>query len=93
MEYISTRGNIAPVSAATAIKSGMVPGGGLFIPKNFPMFPATWQELQTMDYQALANLVFKLYLTDFAPQAVDQMAVSYTHLDVYKRQGLEPATC
>ncbi len=73
MEYISTRGNIAPVSAATAIKSGMVPGGGLFIPKNFPMFPATWQELQTMDYQALANLVFKLYLTDFAPQAVDQM--------------------
>ena len=38
MNYISTRGNNKKVSAAEAIKTGMVPAGGLFVPETFPLF-------------------------------------------------------
>lgn len=35
--YISTRNNYQEVSAAEAIKLGMVPTGGLFVPKKIPV--------------------------------------------------------
>ena len=37
MKYISTRGNFSSVSAIEAIKLGMVPDGGLFVPKEIPL--------------------------------------------------------
>jgi threonine synthase len=36
MNYISTRGNHAPVGSAEAILTGMVPEGGLFVPGKLP---------------------------------------------------------
>lgn len=66
MKYVSTRGNIAPQTGAAAIRSGMVPGGGLFVPQEIPAFPYSWDELRAMDYQQLAEKVLALYLTDFA---------------------------
>ncbi|MGI5825038.1 MAG: threonine synthase [Bacillota bacterium] len=66
MKYISTRGNIEPQTGAAAIRSGMVPGGGLFVPEEIPAFPYSWDELRAMDYRQLAEKVLALYLTDFA---------------------------
>ena len=40
MNYISTRNNIEPVSAAEAIARGMVPNGGLFVPEAIPALDA-----------------------------------------------------
>ena len=40
MNYISTRNNMEPVSAAEAIARGMVPNGGLFVPEAIPALDA-----------------------------------------------------
>ena len=71
MNYISTRGNNKKVSAAEAIKTGMVPAGGLFVPETFPLF--TKEELETMvtkNYQDIAQMVFEKYLTDFTKEEI-----------------------
>ena len=41
MNYISTRNNMEPVSAAEAIARGMVPNGGLFVPETIPVLDAS----------------------------------------------------
>ncbi len=36
MKFISTRGNSPAVSASVAIRTGLAPDGGLYVPKSFP---------------------------------------------------------
>ena len=36
MEFISTRGNSPSVSASVAIRTGLAPDGGLYVPESFP---------------------------------------------------------
>ena len=65
--YISTRGNFPSVSAAEAIKLGMVPTGGLFVPQNVPLFSE--QELIALSrgtYQETAEKVLSIFLDDFS---------------------------
>lgn len=70
MQYISTRDTRKKsVSAAQAIRSGLAPDGGLYVPENFPAYqPASWSGL---DYRTLAGEIFALYLTDFSPDEID----------------------
>ena len=69
MNYISTRGNYKKVSSAEAIKTGMVPEGGLFVPESFPVLRKEEIEAMTdMSYQEIAEKVFSLYLTDFTQE-------------------------
>ncbi|MDD4570873.1 MAG: threonine synthase [Clostridia bacterium] len=70
MKYISTRNNYKEVNAAAAIRSGMVPCGGLFVPVEIPAWQGTWQELAEFNYQELAEKILKLYLTDFMPEDI-----------------------
>ncbi len=65
MKYISTRGNIHPISSAEAVKTGMVPGGGLFVPEGIPAISRQqlnqWKDLS---YAQLAERIFSLFLED-----------------------------
>ncbi len=71
MNYISTRGNYKKVSSAEAIKTGMVPEGGLFVPESFPVLRKEEIEAMTdMSYQEIAEKVFSLYLTDFTQEEI-----------------------
>lgn len=71
MEYISTRGKAAAVSAAEAIVQGIADDGGLFVPASIPAyFPA---DLAKLDYRSLAKAVFALYLTDFTAEEIAQI--------------------
>ncbi|SHI37193.1 threonine synthase [Desulfofundulus thermosubterraneus] len=66
MLYQSTRGNSQPVSAAGAIKLGIAPDGGLFVPDR-PVY-VTAGELALMagmTYQERAASILQLFLTDF----------------------------
>lgn len=71
MQYISTRDTCKKsVSAARAIRSGLAPDGGLYVPEDFPAYqPASWNGL---DYRTLAGEIFALYLTDFSPEEIDE---------------------
>ena len=71
MEYISTRGKAAAVSAAEAIVQGIADDGGLFVPASIPAyFPA---DLAKLDYRSLAKAIFALYLTDFTAEEIAQI--------------------
>ena len=64
--YISTRNNHEKVSASMAIKLGMVPAGGLFVPEETPALtrPALFS-MRGASYQETAGKILALYLEDF----------------------------
>lgn len=66
MLYISSRGQTAPVSAAEAIKMGIAPDGGLFVPESIPRIDSSrFTAMAGMTYQDRAKEVIADYLTDF----------------------------
>ncbi|MGM0471414.1 MAG: threonine synthase [Bacillota bacterium] len=81
MKYISTRDNYEPVSAAEAIKLGMVPTGGLFVPEEIPQFSTT-EIYQMVDssYQEIAQKVLSKYLTDYSTAEIKE-AISKAYSD------------
>jgi len=64
MKYISTRGNSEPITAAEAIRHGIAPDGGLFVPENFPRYMPE----HTLSYGDLALEIFGLYLDDYTEE-------------------------
>lgn len=69
--YISTRNNYQEVSAAEAIKLGMVPTGGLFVPKKIPVLSEKEiSDLVGRSYQEIAQKVISLYLDDYTPEEI-----------------------
>ena len=71
MRYNSTRNNSLFVTSAEAIKIGLSPDGGLFVPESFPL--VTEDELKSlinMSYSQRAALILGRYLTDFTEDEV-----------------------
>lgn len=67
MKYISTRGNSGTVSSATAIKTGLAPDGGLFVPLFFPRFTQEEHPDGGGDYREVAERILRCFLTDYSP--------------------------
>jgi threonine synthase len=40
MQYLSTRGSGAPIGFGAALRAGLAPDGGLYVPQSWPAFPA-----------------------------------------------------
>ncbi|MCK8823888.1 threonine synthase [Fuchsiella alkaliacetigena] len=69
MKYISTRGNYKNVTAAEAIRLGMVPPGGLFVPAEIPQLaPAEIEKMKEYNYQETAKQVLSKFLTDYTEE-------------------------
>ena len=68
MQYVSTRTkNSERVSAATAIKTGLAPDGGLFMPESIPALSlAEVSELLDCTYAERATYIFSKFLTDYS---------------------------
>lgn len=63
MKYISTRGNTHPVSSIEAIKMGMVPAGGLFVPEEIPSISIQQlEQWKDLSYSELATNIFSFFL-------------------------------
>ncbi len=69
MNYKSTRDtreNPVCVSSAEAIKQGLAPDGGLYIPEGFPMLAkGDFDALMNMNYAERAAFILGLYLDDY----------------------------
>ncbi len=66
MNYISTRGNSPAVSAAEAIKEGIAPDGGLYMPESIPSLTEDMlKALCDMTYSERAAKIMSLFLTDY----------------------------
>lgn len=75
MNYISTRGNFRKVKSAEAIRLGMVPTGGLFVPETIPVFDM--EEINTMkdkSYQEISLEVLGKFLSDYSKEEI-QVAI------------------
>lgn len=71
MDYISTRGNNERIGAAPAIKLGMVPAGGLFVPETVPVIrPEEIFALAGGSYREVAEKIISLYLTDYSAEEI-----------------------
>ncbi|NLK51053.1 MAG: threonine synthase [Syntrophomonadaceae bacterium] len=67
MPYESTRGQSPLVSSASAIKMGIAPDGGLFVPKDkVQLRPGQLDEMLNQDYRQIAQSILELFLTDFS---------------------------
>lgn len=67
MKYISTRGTDYQYSSAQAIKQGIAPDGGLFVPESIPkLSKEDLQRMTTQTYMETAADVLSLYLDDYS---------------------------
>lgn len=65
MFYRSTRGEAEPVTAPEAIKMGIAPDGGLFVPARTVQI--NYKSLTSAGYHEYAAAILKPYLPEFAP--------------------------
>lgn len=71
MLYESTRGNYRRVSPAEAIKLGISPDGGLFVPSENVVFDIKkLLDMVNTDYRERAYLVLKEYLDDYSEEEI-----------------------
>ncbi len=80
MKYISTRNSAGEaVSSAYAIKQGLAPDGGLYMPAELPTFDESdFNELCKLDYAGRAAYVMSKFLTDYTyEELLEDCKVAY----------------
>ena len=65
MNYISTRGQTAPMPFSDVLLMGLAPDGGLMLPESYPQIDAaTLSEWRKLSYTELAFEIMRLFVTD-----------------------------
>ena len=73
MQFISTRGKSPSVSAAEAIRRGLAPDGGLYVPDELPAFSeAELSELYKLPYPELSASVLEKFLPGFSHEELSE---------------------
>lgn len=73
MRYSSSRGEGSPITAAEAIKMGIAPDGGLFVPDRVPLITEDiWCKMPGQTYQERAIAILSYYLQDFSKEEINQ---------------------
>ena len=83
MKFISTRGKSPAVTAAEAIRRGLAPDGGLYVPDELPVFSASELEaLYTLPYAELSAAVLGRFLPGFSrEELLDYTKKAYASFD------------
>lgn len=83
MKYISTRGQVEPISFKDAVMMGMASDGGLLIPESFPSVADQLEDWKNLSFQEIAYKVFSLYIDDIPSNdlktLVDKSYSSFEH--------------
>ena len=81
MQYISTRGDQARLSASEAILKGLAPDGGLYLPEQLPAFSEQFLlSLTSLSYAERAARVLHEFLTDYTlEELLDYAGKAYAH--------------
>ncbi|MBE7035709.1 MAG: threonine synthase [Ruminococcaceae bacterium] len=91
MDYTSTRDKSLSVSSAVAIKTGLAPDGGLFVPKDIPQI--TKEEIETlaqMSYTERAVKILEGYLTDFTGEELSECTHSAYNKAKFETDEIAP---
>lgn len=91
MFYESTRGRPRQVSAAEAIKLGLAPDGGLFVPQEIPQFPlARLNDMRDWNYQARAAAILSEFLTDYSTAEIEQCVYAAYNQNTFDAPTIAP---
>jgi len=91
MQYRSTRGQSAIVSAAGAIIQGLAPDGGLYVPEYFPALTiADLLALKSFNYQQRAQKVMGLFLPEFSDQELKSCISAAYNSNTYDHPSIAP---
>lgn len=92
MNYISTRGKVAPETAAGAIRQGIAADGGLFAPEQITRFSEeTIHSFLNKSYQELAVAILQQYLEDYPTLDLQSMvAAAYQYPAKFDRPEVTP---
>lgn len=91
MKYESTRGQVTPVSAAEAIKLGIAPDGGLFVPTDTVRLERNWiSDMRKLAYQERARTILGLFLSDFSDQELAECIYGAYNADKFDRPEIAP---
>ena len=87
MNYISTRGGIAPISFKDAVMMGLATDGGLLLPREIPTVDApTLARWRDLPYRELAFEIISLYADDIPPadlkDLIDRSYDRFTHPEI-----------
>ncbi|MDP4153341.1 MAG: threonine synthase [Bacillota bacterium] len=75
MNYCSTRGKEINVTSAEAIKNGLAPDGGLYVPTQFPAVSVDeMKKMLSMNYIDRAVFILSRFLTDFTADELQECA-------------------
>lgn len=82
MNYISTRGQVPPVSFSTAVAQGLAPDGGLYLPETMPDLKPYLADWVNLSYVELCEAFLALFATDIDRAELRTIvAKSYTKFD------------
>lgn len=89
--YISTRGNHPQATASQAIKLGMVPSGGLFVPLEIPQISLErLEEIRGSSYLELAEIIVGLYLNDYSQKELSGLVTQAYQKANYGSEEVAP---
>ncbi len=92
MKYVSTRGNIQPLSSVESIKMGMVPRGGLFVPEEIPAIsPELLNQWKDLSYAQLAGNIFSFFLKDdFSKNEISRITKNVYNNEHFNTEEITP---
>jgi len=87
MNYISTRGAIAPIGFKDAVMMGLATDGGLLLPETIPAIDRkTLESWRTLSYQDLAFNVISLFADDIPAadlkELIDRSYATFVHPEI-----------
>ncbi|MBR0277130.1 MAG: threonine synthase, partial [Clostridia bacterium] len=89
--YNSTRSGSYECTSSQAIKTGLSPDGGLFVPENFPK--VSLSEIDSMknkSYAKRAADIMKMYLTDFTEEEIEDCVNSAYNREKFGTNSITP---
>ncbi|MGJ8651944.1 MAG: threonine synthase [Opitutaceae bacterium] len=82
MQFISTRGQVPPVSFSTAVAQGLAPDAGLYLPEQLPDLKPYLAEWEGLSYAELCEAFFAIFATDIDREELHGIVKrSYTKFD------------
>lgn len=91
MQFKSTRDKSVAVTSAMAIKTGLSPDGGLFLPETIPHVDLdTINSLVTMSYNERAKKILGLFLTDFTDEELTDCVNSAYNREKFETDEIAP---
>lgn len=93
MNYLSTRGGMAPSRFSDILLGGLAPDGGLVVPQSYPRIEATELERwRNLSYADLAFEILSLYADDIDSHVLRQMTSSAYNAQVFGSEAVVPVS-